>query len=718
MSQNGGQGRRRTCGAVDYHQRRIETDAEYRRVDDRIAEFTRSYVERKAERGEGLRGNVVTIPVVVHVVYNTEEQNVSDAQIRSQIDVLNEDFRANNPDVTDVPTEFEPVVADTRIEFELANRDPDCEPTDGITRTQTDVEAFGVDPEAGTPTDRNPVKFDASGGTDGWPPDEYLNVWVCPIAGGILGYASFPAELLTRPDEDGVVVDYESFGTTGTAAAPFDLGRTGTHEVGHWLNLFHVWGNVDPGEDPCTVDDEVGDTPVQSGPNYGCPSHPSPSCDNGGDMFMNYMDYVHDDCMVMFTAGQATRAEAALFGPRSDIVGSDGLLEPAGEADVWMQDTPADRADEPNTQSERLYRSNDVWVRHTSDGFEHQQHQNPVYRMMGDRRNYVYVRVRCDGCVGDESGTLKLYWAKASAALGWPEPWDGSVTSPALMGDVVDSKPTGTVEAGEHTILEFPWEPPNPADYASFGGDRGHFCLLARIETESTDPFGMTFPEGSNLSENVRNNNNVVWKNVHVMSETASGGRTGSVIVGGVPEEEIRMRLRVDFEQETRFVPLLRRGRLRVRLHEELYERWAAEDFHGEGVEPVQEGFLLVEPSGWIGDFAVDPDDVWVVDVTYEPRGDLDRTELAFVDLTQQAVRDGGTEVVGGQRFRISSVGELPSRPEPRPTPFDPSDLFEQWLESVFVQSLDRLEMGTPRPGVGGLPRRGSEGGDDRRPER
>ena len=666
---------RRTCGAVEQHRELIETDEEYRHADEQIERFTEAYVGRKRERGEGLRGHVVTIPVVVHVVYNDSTQNISQAQIQSQIDVLNEDFRANNPDVTSVPTEFEPVVADARIEFELANRDPQCQPTNGITRTQTDVGALG-------PSD---VKSDATGGQDGWPPEEYLNIWVCPLSGNLLGQGTFPAQLSTNPDEDGVVINYEAFGTTGTASAPFDRGRTGTHEVGHWLNLLHIWDRSG-----CGNDDNVADTPTQDDEHYDCPSHPTSSC-GSNDMFMNYMDYVDDSCMYMFTAGQSDRMEAALFGPRSEIVGSDALLPPSGQADLWMQDTPVDRADEPNTQSSVLYRSHDIWVRNTSDGLDHQQHQNPVYRMMGDKRNYVYVRVRCDGCTGSESGTLKLYWAKASAGLSWPKPWDGSVTSPELMGEMIGSQSTGSIQAGDHQVFEFPWVPPNPADYAGLGGDKGHFCLLARIETDSSPPYGMTFPEGSNLSENVRQNNNIAWKNVSITTETSSGGRTGSVLLGGVLEEEFEMRLQVDFDQETEFVPLLRRGRVHVSLSDDLYERWAENGFEGEGVEPVQDGFLLVRPSGWIGDFDVEPGTFWPVDVTFEPRDELDRTELAFVELTQQAVDDGETEVIGGQQFVIGNVGEL-DRAEIEPAPEIDQTPFQQWLEDMFAQSLDQLD--------------------------
>ena len=140
-------------------------------------------------------------------------------------------------------------------------------------------------------------------------------MWVCQLAGGLLGCAQFPGG---PAETDGVVILYTGFGTTGTAAPPFDRGRTATHEIGHWLNLFHIWGDDGTG---CNGTDEVGDTPNAAGPNFGCPAFPHVTCSNGpdGDMFMNYMDYTDDTCMFMFTAGQVTRMQAALDGPRSSI---------------------------------------------------------------------------------------------------------------------------------------------------------------------------------------------------------------------------------------------------------------------------------------------------------------------------------------------------------------------------------------------------------------
>lgn len=289
----------RNCGSMDYLNLQLQTDPKRAAKLESIERHTEEILESPHRVVNG----VITIPVVVHVVYNTVTENISDAQVLSQIDVLNADFRRLNADADNVWAQ----AADSEIAFCMATVDPSGNVTTGITRTSTTVTAFGTNDQ---------VKFNASGGKDAWPADQYLNIWVCDISGGILGYAQFPGGAAST---DGVVVDYQYYGTIGTATAPFDLGRTCTHEVGHWLNLRHIWGDGN-----CNVDDFVDDTPTSDAPNYGCPlGHVSCST---VDMVQNYMDYTDDACMNLYTSGQKTRMRA-LFEPggsRASLLASNG----------------------------------------------------------------------------------------------------------------------------------------------------------------------------------------------------------------------------------------------------------------------------------------------------------------------------------------------------------------------------------------------------------
>jgi hypothetical protein len=292
---------------MEVHRRLLSTKPGYARRRDEIENQALRYEARELAP---MRSGITHIPVVVHVVWNNADQNISGDQILSQFEVLNQDFRRKNADLSATPSAFMPLTADAKIEFHLATVDPTGAPTSGIERRQTTVESF---------TDDDAVKSVSTGGLDAWPADRYLNLWVCQLD-GFLGYAQFPGG---PAETDGVVILHSAFGTTGTAAAPFHLGRTATHEIGHWLNLHHIWGDDGTG---CAGSDNVADTPNQGGSNFGTPTFPHVSCSNGpnGDMFMNYMDYVDDGAMVMFTGGQASRMQACLDGPRR-LTGSDVL---------------------------------------------------------------------------------------------------------------------------------------------------------------------------------------------------------------------------------------------------------------------------------------------------------------------------------------------------------------------------------------------------------
>jgi hypothetical protein len=286
----------RNCGTMEVLEQMMKEDPLLEERMTLIEEHTQNAIMNNTEVVNG----VITIPVVVHVLYNTSVQNISTAQINSQIAVLNNDFRRLNADASNTPTIFQGVASDVEIQFCLATIDPSGNATTGITRTQTTKTSFGTN---------NSVKYDSQGGKNAWPRDSYLNIWVCNIGGGILGYAQFPGGAAAT---DGVVCGYQYFGTTGTATAPFNLGRTATHEVGHWLNLRHIWG-----DGGCSVDDLVSDTPLAGAPNYtGSPcTFPGPNSCNSGtgdqpDQFQNYMDYSDDGCMNLFTTGQKSRMRA------------------------------------------------------------------------------------------------------------------------------------------------------------------------------------------------------------------------------------------------------------------------------------------------------------------------------------------------------------------------------------------------------------------------
>jgi len=286
----------RTCQTMDYLQLQQNEDPLMQQRMEAIERFTQNYV-----RQPNSQRSVITIPIVFHVVYQNSTENISDAQILSQLDVLNEDFRRQNSDADNTWSQ----AADTEIQFCLAKFDPNGNPTTGITRTSTTVVDFDTDDD---------VKYDAKGGKDAWPADLYMNFWICNLRSGLLGYAQFPGGLA---ETDGVVCSYKYTGTSGTATAPFDGGRTATHEVGHYLNLRHIWGDGN-----CSADDFVDDTPESDASNAGCQSSHW-SC-NTLDMVQNYMDYSDDACMNLFTEGQKDRMQA-LFevgGARHSLVNS------------------------------------------------------------------------------------------------------------------------------------------------------------------------------------------------------------------------------------------------------------------------------------------------------------------------------------------------------------------------------------------------------------
>lgn len=333
----------RTCGSHDKLLQNLAANPQLLEQRNKHLKNMEQWVTEQ----DGSSRVVVTIPVVVHVVYKNSTENISDAQIQSQITALNEDFRKLNADASLVPSVWQNIAADIEIQFCLAQRTPTGTATNGITRTATTVQGFSTNDE---------VKSSSTGGRNAWNTDDYLNMWVCDLTGGLLGYAQFPNG--GSAATDGIVVGFENFGTIGTASAPYNKGRTATHEVGHWLDLFHIWGD----EPSCSADDLVNDTPQQKDSNGGCPSFPlttgpGGSCSgSNGAMFMNYMDYVNDGCMYMFTNGQKNRMLAALNNVRTSLLSSQGCVPPGGGT-TQSCDTIGNFLD---THTGQLYRPSEV----------------------------------------------------------------------------------------------------------------------------------------------------------------------------------------------------------------------------------------------------------------------------------------------------------------------------------------------------------------------
>jgi hypothetical protein len=314
------------CSTTRYEEQRRarkparETPAEFER-------WIQSRLSAKKNQLPQLASATFTIPVVIHVLHNgvNDVTNISDSQILSQIDVLNKDFKRLNADAANTPAEFLAVTGSIDIDFVLAKRDPEGQPTNGITRTQATKSQWSL-------ADQYEFKS-----LSYWPAEDYLNIWVINFGTSDIGFAQFPvtnnlAGLETASDDrltDGIVVDYRAFGTLDAGPFPlmagYNKGRTATHEIGHFLGLRHIWGDVSS----CGDNDFVPDTPPQLGSTSFCPTHPQASCSNN-KMFMNYMDYTYDACMNLFTAGQVARMLVVLGESprRASLLVSQGAVMP------------------------------------------------------------------------------------------------------------------------------------------------------------------------------------------------------------------------------------------------------------------------------------------------------------------------------------------------------------------------------------------------------
>ena len=319
----------RSCGTLDHHEYLKQTRPNYVNDLNQYNQMIDQYLLNQASNAAVSKGSampIVTIPVVVHIVYRTAAENITNAQAISQVQVLNDDFAKLNIDANKVtqPT-FSTVAAGANIRFCLAQRDPNGNPTTGVVRYTTTVTAFNTNDN---------VKNSATGGATAWDVTKYVNIWVCNLGTSLLGYGEFPTTSLSNTW--GLVLNYRYTGSGGSAQAPFNLGRTGTHEFGHCFNLFHIWGD-DGGA--CTGSDQCADTPNQANSSGGAFPQGSIQTDacspsSPGYMWMNYMDYTDDGSMYMFTAGQVARMEAVVNTSPWNILQSSNACSPPTALDA------------------------------------------------------------------------------------------------------------------------------------------------------------------------------------------------------------------------------------------------------------------------------------------------------------------------------------------------------------------------------------------------
>lgn len=336
--------------------------------------------------------------------------------------------------------------------------------------------------------------------------------------------------------------------------------------------------------------------------------------------------------------------------------------------DLHMRDTPFDVGVEPNPNTGSMCRTQDIYVRNTNDGLlaaNQGVHQNPEYSTLAS--NYVYVRVRNRG---DQpaSGELKVYWAFASTGLSWPTDWVSHTGSAAgcvatLFGDQITTSSPLTITSlapCAETIIEVPWNVPNPADYACFGSLKSHFCLLARIETSSTSPYGMTFPEGSGVSTNVRNNNNIVWKNVTVVDDIPAsryGEIRYSLIVRNTDMRAARHNLQFEVNNPLNAEDYFKYGNIDVIAPDAFVENWRLNDSVGANIEPMDRNtWRIMANDAWIGNIQLAPREWYILNFVFSRHSQPEPFAPHLFDLSvrqYQTEPDGTDRLVGEQVFSV-----------------------------------------------------------------
>ncbi|GGB83446.1 hypothetical protein GCM10007424_24350 [Flavobacterium suaedae] len=345
--------------------------------------------------------------------------------------------------------------------------------------------------------------------------------------------------------------------------------------------------------------------------------------------------------------------------------------------DLYTKDSAADTGIEPNTVTTQLWRSPDIWVRQNADNGL--THQNPEYSSVGNP-NTVYVRVRNRGCL-TSTGTekVRLYWTKAGTSVQWPTSWNGSTFGGGqLRGDEIGAVTIPPLAPNQEVILSVPWVVPNPADYNSITpNDKWHFCLLSRIEA-SGDP--MTYPETASHAYNVKQNNNIAWKNISIVDYYADPGPVdpgpveveigGAVVVENYSEEPQRVILQllpdeenVEENEAIGNPSIFEQAEVRIKMNEALVEAWAAAGQEAEGIEMMDNGEGVI-----YGDFAqivleLQPEQTGIMALrfNFEPGQEVEEARYVYHVVQRDAESE---EVTGGETYIINTHNGSPDEAE------------------------------------------------------
>ena len=446
-----------------------------------------------------------------------------------------------------------------------------------------------------------------------------------------------------------------------------------SHEMGHVIFLWHTHHGIeDSNDNPCpelvngsnssTCGDYVTDTPADPYIGFNVNS----SCqwlgngtDANGQTYnpdeLNIMAYTTPQCMSYFTPLQGFRmrnAIATLPYLTQTVVSNCLSCETASTLDLYVKDGQTDTGIEPNTTTQYMWNSDNIWVRNNNDGGL--THENPDYSANGNP-NYIKVRVINKSCVtstGNEK--LKLYWAKASTGLSWPNPWNGGILEPvtnASMGQLIGTLNIPTLMAGQETILTFPWQVPNPADYSQ---DQWHFCLLARVDAIN-DP--MTVAETGDINLNTLNNNNIAWKNVTVVDILPNNiANPGGVVAVANPFNHPKtFFLELEIADLETGKPIYQEAEVGIKMNDVLYQAWERGGKEAQLLDStLEEKRKIVRGNHVILDniaFNANESGTLRLDFNFLTKELTDKTNYAYYVIQKDA--DTG-QVIGGETFIIN----------------------------------------------------------------